>query len=45
MSPELVDDKPYDERSDVWALGVFLYEMARNNDSSQLCFCADMPCR
>lgn len=28
MSPELCMDKPYNERSDVWALGVVLFEMA-----------------
>uniref|UniRef100_A0A383W991 non-specific serine/threonine protein kinase n=1 Tax=Tetradesmus obliquus TaxID=3088 RepID=A0A383W991_TETOB len=26
LSPELCDDKPYNEKSDVWALGVVLYE-------------------
>ncbi|CAM9427776.1 unnamed protein product, partial [Chrysoparadoxa australica] len=26
LSPELCEDKPYDDRSDVWALGVILYE-------------------
>eukprot|EP00756_Hemistasia_phaeocysticola_P037433 Hpha_TRINITY_DN16696_c1_g1::TRINITY_DN16696_c1_g1_i1::g.179550::m.179550/K08857/NEK1_4_5; NIMA (never in mitosis gene a)-related kinase 1/4/5 len=27
LSPELVQEKPYDARSDAWALGVVLYEM------------------
>eukprot|EP01064_Diplonema_japonicum_P032832 TRINITY_DN6293_c4_g1_i1.p1 TRINITY_DN6293_c4_g1~~TRINITY_DN6293_c4_g1_i1.p1 ORF type:complete len:247 (+),score=61.58 TRINITY_DN6293_c4_g1_i1:90-743(+) len=27
LSPELVQEKPYDTRSDIWALGVVLYEM------------------
>lgn len=27
LSPELILEKPYDHRSDVWALGVVLYEM------------------
>jgi NIMA (never in mitosis gene a)-related kinase len=26
LSPELCEDKPYDDKSDVWALGVCLYE-------------------
>ena len=26
LSPELCEDKPYNEKSDVWALGVCLYE-------------------
>eukprot|EP00195_Chlamydomonas_chlamydogama_P009069 CAMPEP_0202904676 /NCGR_PEP_ID=MMETSP1392-20130828/30593_1 /ASSEMBLY_ACC=CAM_ASM_000868 /TAXON_ID=225041 /ORGANISM="Chlamydomonas chlamydogama, Strain SAG 11-48b" /LENGTH=558 /DNA_ID=CAMNT_0049592433 /DNA_START=449 /DNA_END=2125 /DNA_ORIENTATION=- len=26
LSPELCEDKPYNEKSDVWALGVVLYE-------------------
>ena len=27
LSPELCEDKPYNEKSDVWALGCVLYEM------------------
>jgi len=27
LSPELCEDKPYNEKSDVWAAGVVLYEM------------------
>ena len=27
MSPEICNDKPYGDKSDVWALGVLLYEM------------------
>lgn len=26
LSPEMCEDKPYDAKSDVWALGVGLYE-------------------
>eukprot|EP00041_Stephanoeca_diplocostata_P037621 m.1430622 g.1430622 ORF g.1430622 m.1430622 type:complete len:489 (+) comp25074_c0_seq11:581-2047(+) len=28
ISPELCEGKPYDEKSDIWALGCVLYEMA-----------------
>jgi len=28
LSPEICDEKPYNEKSDVWALGCILYEMA-----------------
>lgn len=28
MSPEMVNEMTYDERSDIWALGCLLYEMA-----------------
>jgi serine/threonine protein kinase len=27
MSPEICDGKPYDHKSDIWALGCLLYEM------------------
>ncbi|CAE1157357.1 Serine/threonine-protein kinase nekl-2,Serine/threonine-protein kinase Nek8,Serine/threonine-protein kinase Nek3,Serine/threonine-protein kinase Nek1,Serine/threonine-protein kinase Nek5,Serine/threonine-protein kinase Nek2,Probable serine/threonine-protein kinase nek3,Serine/threonine-protein kinase Nek4 [Acanthosepion pharaonis] len=28
ISPEMCESKPYDEKSDIWALGCILYEMA-----------------
>lgn len=27
LSPEIINNKPYDSKSDIWALGVMLYEM------------------
>ena len=27
LSPELCEDKPYNNKSDVWSLGVILYEL------------------
>ena len=27
LSPEIIDGKPYDSKSDIWSLGVLLYEM------------------
>ena len=27
LSPEIVQSQPYDSKSDIWALGVVLYEM------------------
>lgn len=31
MSPELVEDKPYDHNADLWALGCILYEINTGN--------------
>lgn len=31
MSPELIDGHPYDEKSDIWAFGCVLYELANLN--------------
>ncbi|CAF0816845.1 unnamed protein product, partial [Brachionus calyciflorus] len=31
MSPELVEDKPYDHNADLWALGCILYEIFTGN--------------
>ena len=28
LSPEICEEKPYNEKSDIWALGCILYEMA-----------------
>ena len=27
LSPEMCEEKPYNEKSDIWALGCVLYEM------------------
>lgn len=27
LSPEIISNKPYDAKSDIWALGVLLYEL------------------
>ena len=27
LSPEIINDKPYDYKSDIWSLGILLYEM------------------
>ena len=41
LSPELCEDKPYDQKSDLWALGVILYEClsmdTRPFDASNQC--------
>ena len=42
LSPELCEDRPYNEKSDVWALGCVLYEMCTLNhafDGKALCSC------
>ena len=31
MSPELVEEKPYDHTADLWALGCILYELFTGN--------------
>ena len=28
LSPEILQDEPYNQKTDIWALGVLLYEMA-----------------
>lgn len=28
LSPELVENQPYNEKTDIWSLGIILYEMA-----------------
>jgi serine/threonine protein kinase len=30
-SPELCDNQPYNEKTDIWSLGVVLYELAALN--------------
>ncbi len=30
LSPELCEDKPYNEKSDVWAMGVVIYECCQH---------------
>ena len=40
LSPELCEDRPYNEKSDVWALGCVLYEMCTLNhafDGKSMC--------
>ncbi len=56
LSPELCDGKPYNEKSDIWALGVVLYEcctgtypfdaQSQASTPHQCCsYCCDFICR
>jgi len=44
LSPEIVNRKPYNDKTDIWSLGVLLYEMCakeppfnvKNNDKKEL---------
>ena len=37
MSPEIWASRPYDAKSDMWALGCLLYEMAMLRCVARLC--------
>jgi NIMA (never in mitosis gene a)-related kinase len=39
LSPELCADRPYAQSSDIWALGVLLYELAALAYPFQVCYC------
>jgi len=28
LSPELIENRPYNEKTDLWSLGIILYELA-----------------
>jgi serine/threonine protein kinase len=43
LSPELCDDKPYNEKSDVWALGVVLVSVL-GASLDQCCCAASLEC-
>lgn len=31
MAPEMIQKQPYDEKIDIWALGILLFEMVEGN--------------
>ncbi len=45
MSPEIMESKPYDFKSDLWALGCVLYEMTSLKHAFDAAGKLKAPCR